>query len=271
MFEADITCKIDVGEILCKADFDEIYHLAALHHSSSVNDAYDMTKNMIDVNFNSTRYILDEIISLGNHMKIFYAGSSQMYSPVIQSGLINLDLPFIPSTFYGFTKLWSQQLISYYRDHYQVFGVTGILFNHESPRRPGSFVTRYITKTAAKIKLGKKENMKIRNINALVDWSSSKDFVVAMNESLNVNVARDYVFGSGKCETIRSFIDNVFSHHNLDWEKYVITENVISNEVGIAGDPAALIQHLNWKPNYTFADICIEMANADLDFELDNE
>jgi GDPmannose 4,6-dehydratase len=261
--EINITNKLELIEFLSSNEFDEIYHLAAAHHSSTYSDNQAMMDKMIDVNFNSTRYFLDAIVRNGNKTRLFYAGSSQMYSADVQCGLINEETPFMPSTFYGYTKLWSQQLINYYRNNYGIYGVTGILFNHESPRSGESFVTRYITKSVAEIKYGSMNKLEIQNPAALVDWSSAKDFIEGIKLTLQAPLPYDYVFGSGECKSVLDIIKIVFNYHELDWNNYMHGFNGKKDERGLAGNPFRLINQLQWVPKYSFEEMVLEMAEHD--------
>lgn len=265
--EIELTDQAQIQHLLKTIKADEVYHLAACHHNSTVETNQTQCSNMIDTNFYATKILATSILDLKIHSKLFFAGSSQMYTGIKnQITMIDETTKFSPSTFYGMTKVWSCELLDYLRKEFGLFACTGILFNHESCRRPLTFVSRIITKAAAEIKLGLRTHLKLKNIYSNVDLSSSKDFVIAMHLTLNHDRPLDYIFSSGTTVPLTKIIQVAFDHFNLDWESYVSSEIQKPDQVtSLCGNPNRLETVLGWNRKNSLEDTIVEMTSHDFD------
>lgn len=252
---------------------DEIYNLGAMSH---VAVSFHVPIYTGDVTGVAVCRIL-EAIRQGINQKIlkpdtkFYqASSSEMFgqTPTPATGY-NEDSKMTPVSPYGCAKLYGFHITKTYRTGYNIFASNGILFNHESPRRGETFVTRKITRAVAKIKLGKQNNLILGNLNALRDWGHSKDYMRAIHLILQQPNPGDYVVSTGEQYSVKDFVIAVFDYHGLDWQKYVECSDALlrPNEVpNLLGD-STKIRSLGWKPEYNFKSLVAEMAENDLEIE----
>jgi GDPmannose 4,6-dehydratase len=179
------------------------------------------------------------------------------------------DTPFHPRSPYGISKMAGFELTRNYREAYGMFALSGILFNHESPRRGPEFVTRKITSSAAKIKLGLEKKVKLGNIEAKRDWGHARDYVRAMWAMLQQDAPDDYVVATGKCYTVREFLDIAFKHVDLDYRDHLEVDEQLyrPSEVNILqGDASKAHQKLKWRPETGFEQMIAEMIKADLEW-----
>jgi GDPmannose 4,6-dehydratase len=174
---------------------------------------------------------------------------------------------FMPRSSYGISKLTGYHLVRNYRETYGLFGVSGILFNHESPRRGFEFVTRKISSHAAKIKLGRATELKLGNLDARRDWGHAKDYVKAMWIMLQGNAPKDYVVGTGESHSVREFAEVAFAHVGLDYRKHVILDDKYFRPAEISelkADASKAKTELGWTSHYQFRDLVQEMVESDL-------
>lgn len=181
----------------------------------------------------------------------------------------NESTPFNPRSIYGVSKVIGHDLIRYYRDHLGLFACTGILYNHESPRRGTRFVTRKITSTAAKIKLGVETELRLGNIEAERDWGYAGDTVAAMHAMLNADPPDDYVIATGTTHTIQNFMKQAFEELDLNYEDYLVIDPEFyrpREDVPLVGDAGKIRSQLKWEPKVSFEDMVRDMVQSDLEY-----
>jgi len=243
--------------------FDECYHLAA---QSFVAESFLDGFSTMNTNINGTHYMLAALRELQHSCRFYFAGSSEMFGKVRETPQ-NEGTPFHPRSPYGISKVAGFDLTRNYREAYDMFCVSGILFNHEGPRRGYEFVTRKVTSTVAQIKLGLAKELRLGNLDAKRDWGHAKDYVRAMHLMLQQETPKDYVIATGHTHTVREFCELAFAEVGLDYSKYVqIDERYLRPaEIDVlVGDCTKARQELGWKPSYDFAMLVKEMVQSDL-------
>jgi GDPmannose 4,6-dehydratase len=250
-------------KIVHKIKPDECYHLAA---QSFVSYSFEDEFSTINSNINGTHYILSAIKESAPKCKFYFAGSSEMFGKVRETPQTE-STPFHPRSPYGISKIAGFDLTRNYREAYKLFACSGILFNHESPRRGFEFVTRKITNAVAKIKFGLAKELRLGNLEAKRDWGFSEDYVNAMWLMLQQNKPDDYVIATGETHTIREFADLAFKYAGLNYKKYVVIDKNFyrPTEVNIlVGDYSKAKKKLGWKPKVRFKELVKMMVDADL-------
>lgn len=250
-------------KIVHKIKPDECYHLAA---QSFVSYSFEDEFSTINSNINGTHYILSAIKELAPKCKFYFAGSSEMFGKVRESPQAE-STSFHPRSPYGISKVAGFDLTRNYREAYKLFACSGIMFNHESPRRGFEFVTRKITNAVAKIKFGLEKQLKLGNLEARRDWGFSGDYVVAMWLMLQQDKPSDYVIATGEAHTIKEFAELAFKHAGLDYKKYVVIDKDLFRpaEVNILiGDYSKAKRDLGWEPKVRFKELVKMMVKADL-------
>jgi len=243
---------------------DECYHLAA---QSFVSYSFEDAFSTFNTNINGTHYMLAGIQEMAPKCRFYFAGSSEMFGKVRQVPQ-NESTPFYPRSPYGITKVVGFELTRNYRDAYNLHASTGILFNHESPRRGYEFVTRKITQRVAKIKLGLAKEVKLGNLEARRDWGHAREYVKAMWLMLQQDKPDDYVVATGDTHSVKEFADMAFSHVNLDYRDYVKVDPQFyrPSEVELlVGDATKAKKVLGWDYNITFDDLVREMVDTDME------
>lgn len=244
---------------------DECYHLAA---QSFVSYSFDDEFSTINININGTHHILSAIKLKAPDCRFYFAGSSEMFGKVKEVPQ-NEDTPFHPRSPYGISKMAGFELTRNYREAYGLFCASGILFNHESPRRGFEFVTRKITSHAAMIKLGLKDKILLGNLDAKRDWGHAKDYIYAMWLMLQQSVPDDYVIATGENHSVEDFLRIAFEKVDIDYRKYAETDPMLyrPSEVNmLLGDATKAKQCLHWQPTMSFEEIIEEMINSDLQY-----
>ncbi len=252
-----------IFHIISRCDFDECYHLAA---QSFVAESFADGFSTMSVNVDGTHYILAALRELNRKCKFYFAGSSEMFGRVREIPQVETT-PFHPRSPYGISKVAGFYLTQNYREAYGMFSVSGILFNHESPRRGFEFVTRKITSAIARIKLGLQSELRLGNLDAKRDWGHSADYVRAMHLMLQQQNPEDYVIATGETHTVREFCEIAFSEAGLDYRDYVIVDPQFyrPSEVDLLiGDAGKARRDLGWKPRLTFRQLVSEMVYCDL-------
>ncbi len=245
-------------------EFDECYHLAA---QSFVAESFADGFSTMNTNINGTHYMLAALRELQPGCKFYFAGSSEMFGKVAETPQ-HETTRFHPRSPYGISKVAGFDLTRNYREAYGMFCVSGMLFNHESPRRGYEFVTRKITSTVARIKLGLADELRLGNLDAQRDWGHAKDYVRAMHLMLQQSAPDDYVVATGETHTVGDFCARAFAEVGLDYEQYVkIDERFLRPaEVDLLiGDATKAQRELGWQPEYTFAGMIREMVAADME------
>ncbi len=242
---------------------DEVYHLAAQSH---VRVSFDLPEYTGDVTGLGTIRILEAIRKSGGETRFYQASSSEMFGAAKPPQ--NEQTPFEPQSPYAAAKLYSYWSARNYRQGYKLFATNGILFNHESPRRGETFVTRKITRALAAILAGKQKKLYLGNLDAKRDWGYAPDYVVAMWMMLQQEKPDDFVIGTGESHSVREFLDEAFGYVNLDWHAYVEIDQRYyrPNEVDyLLADASRARQALNWEPRIYFKDLVRIMVDADLE------
>ena len=256
---------IDAGNIyrtIIEYEPDEIYNLAAQSH---VRVSFDTPEETAEIVAMGTLRILEAIRNLNKEIKFYQASSSEMFgdNPVYPQ---NEDTRLMPASPYACAKVFAHGLTRNYRESYGIHASSGILFNHESPRRGETFVTRKITLAAARIKLGLQDKLYLGNLDAKRDWGFAGDYVEAMWLMLQQETPGDYVIATGRTHTVKEFLHEVFDHAELNVNQYVETDPRLfrPHEVPLLlGDSSKARQVLNWKPKVNFKNLCKMMYDAD--------
>jgi len=246
---------------------EEIYHLGAQSH---VRVSFDMPEYTGDITGIGTTRMLEAIRRSGIKTKFYQASSSEMFgsSPPPQ----NEDTPFKPRSPYAAAKVYAFWIVANYREAYQVFACNGILFNHESPRRGETFVTRKITRALARIKCGFENKLYLGNLDAKRDWGFAGDYVEAMWLMLQQDESDDYVIATGESHSVKEFLEEAFSYQGLDWKDYVKIDPRYfrPTEVGyLQGDASKAKKKLGWQPKVHFKELIKLMVDADLQAVID--
>ena len=259
----DLSVSGQLMDLLHSIQPDEIYHLGAQSH---VRVSFDMPEYTGDVTGLGTLRILEAIRKTGIKTKFYQASSSEMFgaaSPPQSENTI-----FQPRSPYAAAKVYAYYIVQNYRDAYGLFATNGILFNHESPRRGETFVTRKITRAATQIKLGLKNKLFLGNLEAKRDWGFAGDFVEAMWLMLQQDKPDDFVIATGETHSVREFTEKVFSRLDLDYNKYVSVDPRYfrPTEVDVLlGDASKAKKALGWKPKVTFDALIDMMIAADME------
>jgi GDPmannose 4,6-dehydratase len=244
---------------------DECYHLAA---QSFVSYSFEDEFSTIDTNLNGTHYVLSSIKRQAPGCRFYFAASSEMFGNVKETPQ-NENTPFHPRSPYGISKMAGFELTRNYREAYGLFALSGILFNHESPRRGAEFVTRKITSGAARIKLGLDKEIRLGNLDARRDWGHSQDYVRAMWLMLQQDEPDDYVIASGESHTVQEFLEKAFAYVNLDHRNYLVIDEELyrPSEVNVLqGDATKAHQKLGWHPAISFEELIEQMVKSDLEW-----
>lgn len=263
LYYGDLSVSGQLTDLMSAIRPDEIYHLGAQSH---VRVSFDMPEYTGDVTALGTLRILEAIRKTGIHAKFYQASSSEMYgsAPPPQNELT----PFQPRSPYAAAKVYSYHMVKNYREAYGIFACNGILFNHESPRRGETFVTRKITRAATQIKLGLKDRLYLGNLEAKRDWGYAGDYVDAMWLMLQHDEPDDYVIATGKTHSVREFLEKVFQKLDLDYRNHVVIDAKYfrPTEVDILqGDPSKAQEKLRWKPKVSFEQLIDMMIASDME------
>lgn len=253
-----------IFHIVSRHDFDECYHLAA---QSFVAESFADGFSTMNTNINGTHYMLAALRELRAKCRFYFAGSSEMFGKVHEVPQRE-STPFHPRSPYGISKVAGFDLTRNYREAYGMFCVNGILFNHEGPRRGFEFVTRKITNTVARIKLGLASELRLGNLEARRDWGHAKDYVHAMYLMMQQPAPDDYVVATGESHSVGEFCERAFAEVGLDCRKYVITDERFRRPAEVdqlIGDSAKARKALGWQPKYTFDELIKEMVQSDLE------
>ncbi len=247
----------------------EVYHLAA---QSYIDYAFKDEFSTLNTNINGTHHLLSAIRKFSPKTKFYFAGSSEMFGKVRNIPQNELT-PFYPRSTYGISKVAGFDLTRYYREAYGLFTCSGILFNHESPRRGFEFVTRKITHSVARIKFGLQKNLILGNIKAKRDWGHAKDYVKAMWLMLQRKKPEDFVISTGTQHTVEDFAKLAFKEIGLNYKKYLIIDQKLyrpSEVDSLLGNCSKAKRLLKWKQEYSFKKLVKDMVKKDIEF-VENE
>jgi GDPmannose 4,6-dehydratase len=259
----DLADSVNLVKLLYQLKPDEIYNLAAQSH---VRVSFDIPEYTSDVTAVGTIRILEAIREAGVKPRFYQASSSEMYGKV-QAVPQTETTPFWPRSPYAVAKLFGYWATVNYRESYGLHASNGILFNHESPRRGETFVTRKITRAVARIKLGLDKALYLGNLDAKRDWGYAPEYVEGMWRILQQDTSDDYVLATNETHTVREFVEHSFAHVDLDWKEFVKFDARYERpaEVDILiGDPAKAKKQLGWEPKVRFKELVEIMVDSDL-------
>ena len=241
----------------------EVYNLAAQSHVKVSFEAPEYTGDVVGL---GTLRLLEAIYHCDRSIRFYQASSSEMYGQV-QRVPQDEDTPFYPRSPYAAAKVYAYWITVNYREAYDLFACNGVLFNHESPRRGETFVTRKITRAVARIVRGTQEVLYLGNLDAKRDWGFAPDYVEAMWLMLQQGAPDDFVVATGETHTVREFAERAFGHVGLDWEKHVRVDPSYFRPTEVElllGDPSKARRILGWRPSLSFDDLVKTMVEADL-------
>ena len=258
----DLSDSEQISNIVYNIKPDEVYHLGAQSHVRVSFDIPEYTGNVTAI---GTTRILEAIQRSGNNIKFYQASSSEMFgnSPPPQ----NEETPFRPRSPYAIAKLHAYWMTVNYRESYNSFTCNGILFNHESPRRGETFVTRKVTRAIANILAGKQKNLYLGNLDARRDWGYAPEYVEVMWRILQLDKSEDVVIGTGEAHSVKEFVERAFSYVDLPFEKHVEIDPRYfrpTEAEELIADPRKANKMLNWKPRIQFYDLVKIMIDADM-------
>lgn len=259
----DLSVSGQLTDLLYDIRPDEIYHLGAQSH---VRVSFDMPEYTGDVTGLGTLRLLEAIRRTKIKARFYQASSSEMFGAALPPQ--NEQTLFQPQSPYAAAKVYAYYLVRNYRDAYKIFACNGILFNHESPRRGETFVTRKVTRAAVRIKLGLQNKLFLGNLDAKRDWGYAGDYVEAMWLMLQHDVPDDFVIATGETHSVKEFVERVFKKLDLDWEQYVAIDPRYfrPTEVDVLlGDPSKACNTLGWKPKVSFDELIDMMVASDMD------
>jgi GDPmannose 4,6-dehydratase len=259
----DLTDGGNLSTIVNEHQPDEIYNLGAQSH---VRVSFETPVYTVNTDALGTLRLLEALRSMKKPPKFYQASSSEMYGKIAETPQTE-KTPFYPRSPYGCAKVYSFWQTVNYREAYGLFACNGILFNHESPRRGETFVTRKITRAATRIKLGLQDKLYLGNLDAKRDWGYAGDYVEAMWLILQQDKPDDFVIATGESHSVREFVEEVFGYLNMDWHKYVEVDPMYfrPTEVDILqGDATKAAKVLGWKPKVAFRELAKMMTDADM-------
>jgi GDPmannose 4,6-dehydratase len=259
----DIADSTNLIKLLYRLEPDEVYHLAAQSH---VRVSFDIPEYTGNVTALGTIRILEAIRETGLKTKFYQAGSSEMYGKVLETPQRETT-PFYPRSPYGVAKVYSHWITVNYRESYGLFACNGILFNHESPRRNETFVTRKITAAAARIKAGLQNRLYLGNLDARRDWGYAKEYVEAMWLMLQQDEPDDFVIATGEAHTVQDLLSEAFDCVELDWHELVDIDPKYYRPAEVdllLGDASKAKQKLGWEPKTRFRELVRLMVDADI-------
>ena len=258
----DLVDGTGIREVLTRVQPDEVYNLGAQSH---VRVSFDQPVYTVQTDALGTMNLLEAIRDTGRPVRLYQASSSEMYGKVLETPQTETT-PFYPRSPYACAKVYSFWQTVNYRESYNIYGCNGILFNHESPRRGETFVTRKITRAASRIREGLQDKLFLGNLDAKRDWGFAGDYVDAMWRMLQQETPDDYVVATGETHSVREFLDEVFGILQLDWHKHVEIDPRYFRPAEVdllLGDPGKAKRILGWEPKVTFKTLAKMMTESD--------
>ncbi len=262
--QADLLDQLSLIDMLKQARPAEVYNLAS---QSFVPTSWSQPTLTGEFTALGVTKMLEAIRDTDPAIRFYQASSSEMFGKVNETPQSELT-PFYPRSPYGVAKVYGHFITINYRESYGMFCVSGILFNHESPRRGKEFVSRKITDAVARIKLKREKKLLLGNLDAQRDWGFAGDYVRAMWMMLQQDEPDNYVIASGKSHSVRQFVEIAFNHVKLDWQKYVVVDKSLYRPAEVhhlRGNPEKAMKKLGWKPTVTFKELVTMMVDADLE------
>jgi GDPmannose 4,6-dehydratase len=280
-YHGDLTDSSNLHRLLMQIRPDEIYNLGAQSHVAVSFEVPEYTADVVGL---GAIRLLDSVRDLGPNCKYYQASTSELFGGIPGTEPQSETTPFYPKSPYGAAKLYAYWVTVNYRESYNLFACNGILFNHESPRRGETFVTKKITQSVARIHQGRKKVLKLGNMNAKRDWGHAKDFVYAQWLMLQQDKPKDYVIATGETHTVREFVELAFKEVgvNIEWQGIGVDEKGIDTNTGnvlveidekyfrptevelLLGDPSKAEEELGWKRQISFQELVSGMVKYDL-------
>lgn len=260
---ANLESYPSIFHIVSRHEFDECYHLGA---QSFVAESFADGFSTMDMNVNGAHYMLAALQQLQPKCRFYFAGSSEMFGRVRESPQ-NEQTAFNPRSPYGISKVAGHYLTLNYRESYGMFACSGILFNHESPRRSHEFVTRKVSSSVAKIKQGLASEVRLGNLEATRDWGHAQDYVRAMHLMLQQEQPDDFVIATGQPHSVRELCETAFAAADLDYRDYVVIDERLvrpTEPLPLLGDASKAQRILGWTPTVKFEELVREMVAADV-------
>ena len=260
----DLSDASALARLMLKVKPEEIYNLAAQSH---VRVSFDSPEYTTDITATGAVRLLEAIRETGLQPRYYQASSSEMYGKVVETPQSE-NTPFYPRSPYGCAKVYAYWITVNYRESYGLHASNGILFNHESPRRGETFVTRKITRAAAHIKAGLQDKLYLGNLDAKRDWGYAKEYVEAMWLMLQQDTPDDYVIATNETHSVKEFLEVTFGHIGLDWQKYVEVDSRYYRPAEVdllIGDYSKAKRKLNWEPKTRFVELAKLMVDADIE------
>jgi GDPmannose 4,6-dehydratase len=263
LFQGDLLDQTSIARILAEVRPDEVYNLAAM---SFVPTSWDQPVLTAEFTAVGVTRVLDALRQICPKARFYQASSSEMFGKVVETPQRETT-PFYPRSPYGVAKVYGHYITVNYRESYGLFACSGILFNHEGPRRGLEFVTRKITNGVAKVKLGLARELRLGNLAAKRDWGFAGDYVRAMWLMLQQEQADDYVIGTGETHSVEEFVAIAFDHVGLDWRKHVVVDPQFYRPAEVdllLADPGKAKRQLHWEPQVSFPQLVRMMVDNDL-------
>lgn len=264
LVQADLLDQLSIINIIKDIQPQEVYNLAS---QSFVPTSFEQPLLTGEFTALGVTRMLEAIRLVDRKIRFYQASSSEMFGKAVETPQSETT-PFHPRSPYGVAKVYGHWITVNYRESYDIFAVSGILFNHESPRRGREFVTRKITDGVARIKLGITDKLYLGNLEAERDWGFAGDYVEAMWLMLQAERPQNYVIATGRTHTVRRFAELVFAHADLDWRKHVVIDKNLYRPAEVntlCGDPSKARQELEWQPRVSFEDLAAMMVDADIE------
>lgn len=264
LISGDLLDEASLVHALMEVEPSEVYNLAS---QSFVAESWKQPVYTGEVTGLGALRLLEAIRQVDPKIKFYQASTSEMFGAVKESPQ-NERSPFYPRSPYGVAKLYAHWMTINYRESYGMFAVSGIMFNHESPRRGLEFVTRKITNTAAKIKLGLARELRLGTLETKRDWGYAGDYVEGMWKMLQQREPKDYVFGTGEAHSVKEFVEEAFGYLGLDWKKYVKVDRKLARPAEVyhlRANASRARRELGWKPKVGFKELVRMMVDADLE------
>ena len=261
---ASLESFASIFKVIDEVKPDEIYHLAA---QSFVSYSFEDEFSTISTNIDGTHYVLAAMKERAPQCRFYFAASSEMFGNARETPQ-NEETSFCPRSPYGVSKVAGFHLTTNYRQAYNLYAVSGICFNHESPRRGFEFVSKKVVNTVAKIKLGLAKKLVLGNLEARRDWGYAGDYAVAMWLMLQQGEPSDYVIATGESHSVAELVQTAFSHVGLEWEEHMSTDQRLYRPAEIyelRGDPARARSQLGWQPTVSFEQLIQMMVDAEID------
>ena len=259
-----------IRDLLRDGNFSEIYYLAAYHHSAEdLQAASDIMMRSFAVHVDGLINVLDAMAEGKSKTRLFYAASSHVFG-VVQAGPQDEQTPMAPICAYGISKVAGVQLCRFYRENHGLHVSVGFLFNHESPRRPLRFLSRKVARAVAEIRLGRRSEVLLGDIEARVDWGYCPEYTDAMRRILALDRGGDFIIASGRDAAVRDFVEAAFSRAGLNWRDHVKIDPAMVQKIDrgpLVGDPSKLKQAIGWSARATLEDLAALMVDAELQAE----